>query len=283
MGRERERAARSLYASSVGPRLALLRDAAACFVGALALDEDARADVGELEPRSAWERLDAMVDRGVVAKLPPEVVAARRWLASSRPLREPDAPGEEEDAVASAFAAVRWLARQVEPRTPAAVQGSRGLSRGAAAVGAAVAVATGLAVLLAPTDIARGKAVAASSIPDGSNRRPPGLTNGLVEMTCGAETKDEPSAWFIIDLDAPQAFNRVVVYNRGDGNPADSVPLALEVGDSLGAFETVATRTEPFTRTRPWTVTGLHRTARYVRVRKTTKGALALGEIEIYR
>ena len=55
------------------------------------------------------------------------------------------------------------------------------------------------------------------------------------------------------------------------------------MGDSLTALETVATRKDLFTRNRPWTVEGLHRTARYVRVRRTVRGALSLDEIEVYR
>jgi hypothetical protein len=283
MGRERERAARSVFSPGVGPRLALLRDAAVCFVAAVALDDDAGADVAAMGPEEAWERLDALVERGTVAKPPADVAAARRWLAASRPLEEPEAPGEQEDAIAAAFASVRWLARCVDPRTPAAVRRQGMLRRAALAVGVAVLLASGLAMALAPVNIALDKPVSASSIPEGSTRRPAGLTNGRVELTCGAETKHDGSPWFAVDLGAPQAIDRVVVYNRGDGDPAESLPLALEVGDSLTSFETVATRTDAFTRTRPWTAAGLHRTARFVRVRKTTSGTLALAEIEIYR
>jgi hypothetical protein len=254
-------------------------------VAAIVLNADASAhrDVESIEPAQAWERLDAMIDTGALAQPPPEVGAARRWLATVRPLQQPVGPGQEDDALAAAFVAVRWLARQADPRTPAAVMRARRVRRAGLSVGVAVLAAAVLAVALRPRNIARDKPVTGSSQPEGSSRRPAGLTNGLVELTCGAETKEEASPWFVVDLGASEALDRIVVYNRGDRDPAANLPLALDVGDSLASLETVATRTETFTRTRPWTVSGLHRAARYVRVRKTTPGSLALGEIEVYR
>ena len=285
LGRERLRAARSVYSLDVGPRLGLLRDAATCFVAAIAVDVDAgaEADLDGLEAADAWSRLDELVAGGALPGPPPELATARPWLASSSPLVTPAREGVASDAIASAFVAVRWLSCRVEPRTPVTARRARFLRIGGLALGALLLVGAVLAVVLAPRNIARGKTAMASSVPDGSNRHPSGLTNGSRELTCGAETKDEASSWFVIDFDKLTYFDRVVVYNRGDGNPAENLPLALEVGDSLTALETVATRTEPFTRTQPWIVHGLNREARYVRVRKTERGALSLDEIEVYR
>jgi hypothetical protein len=147
----------------------------------------------------------------------------------------------------------------------------------------AATIAGLVAVALAPRNLALGKKVTGSSQPDKSNRRPAGLTNGSLELSCGAETKEEDAPWFVVDLGEPTAIDRVVVYNRGDHEGDGSIPLALDVGDVLGAMDTVALRPTPFTRKDPWVVRGLQRTVRYVRVRRTTRGALVLDELEVYR
>jgi hypothetical protein len=140
-----------------------------------------------------------------------------------------------------------------------------------------------VAVALAPKNLALGKKVTGSSQPDKSNRRPAGLTNGSLELSFGAETKEEDAPFFVVDLGEPARIDRVAVYNRGDHEGDGNVPLALDVGEALDAMATVGQRTAPFGRTDPWVVRGLDRTVRYVRVRRTTKGPLVLDEVEVYR
>jgi hypothetical protein len=140
-----------------------------------------------------------------------------------------------------------------------------------------------VAVALAPRDLALGKKVTGSSQPDKSNRRPAGLTNGSLELSFGAETKEEEAPFFVVDLGEPTRIDRVAVYNRGDHEGDGNVPLALDVGEALDAMTTVGERAAPFTRQDPWVVRGLDRTARYVRVRRKTKGPLVLDEVEVYR
>ncbi len=163
--------------------------------------------------------------------------------------------------------------------------GQRGRAAGSIVYVLALAASiTGLvAFALAPRNLALGKKVTASSQPDKSNRRPAGLTNGSLELSFGAETKEEDAPFFVVDLGEPMKIDRVVVYNRGDHEGDGNVPLALDVGEALDAMATVGQRSAPFTRTDPWVVRGLDRTARYVRVRRTSKGPLVLDELEVYR
>ncbi len=279
------RAAQSLLSLDAGPRLALLRDAATCFIGALAVDADPAMedDVKRLDAEAAWARLDEMTRGGALGARPAQLDAARAWIGSSRPLATADRGAAAEEALAASFAAVRWLARRIDPRSPAAARRAGQLRVAALVLGAGVVVGGVLAAVRWPRNEALGKNVLASSVPAGSRHPPAGLTNGRIELTFGAETEDEPSPWFVVDLGAPTPVDEVVVYDRGDGDPAANLPLVLELGDSLTSLETVATRTEPFTRHDPWRSRGLHHTARFVRVRKARKGALTLDEIEVYR
>jgi hypothetical protein len=281
LGLARLRAAQSVFALDAGPRLTLLRDSATCFIAALLADAGEAIVEDELDAPSAWEKLQRRIDDGAIPQPPPAVLAARPWLASNRPLEAPGA-GEASDVLDAAFGAAHWLAGLCDPRVFAVVRGRRklGLVAFAAALAATLA---GLAVIaLQPTNLALGKKVQASSQADG-NRRPAGLTNGTLELTFGAETKEEDAAWFVVDLGAATAIDRIVVYNRGDHEGDGNVPLELEVGESMDALKSVGTRTEAFSRTDPWVVRGLHRSARYIRVRRTTKGPLLLDEVEVYR
>ena len=282
LGRELERAARSVFSQDAGPRLGLLRDAATCFVAAAAADADPEAEVTSFDASAAWLKLDSLVAQGVVAPLPEGVTAARRWLAAARPV---EAPAGEEGrlAVASAFAAVRWLAKRVEPRTPGGVRRARVVQ--ATALGAVLfAVVVGMAArALAPRDLALGKPVTASSKDESHGRRPAGLTNGIVEDTCGAETaNDDEAPWFLVDLGEARPLRRVVVVTRGDGEPNDNLPLEVAVGETPSSLTTLGARTSPFDPTRRWTLDVGGRKVRYVRVRKTTRGLLALAEVEAY-
>jgi hypothetical protein len=151
------------------------------------------------------------------------------------------------------------------------------------ALALAATIAGLVAFALAPKNLALGKKVTGSSQPDKSNRRPAGLTNGSLEQSCGAETKEEDAPFFVVDLGEPTKIDRVAVYNRGDHEGDGNVPLALDVGEALDSMATVGERKTPFTRTDPWVVRGLDRTVRYVRVRRTSKGPLVLDEVEVYR
>jgi hypothetical protein len=282
LGRERVRAAESVYALEPGPRLTLLRDAATCFVAAILLGTADADDVDDLQAPAAWERLQRQIDGGALGPAPPELAVARRWLASPSPLDLPDGPGEATDALHAASAAVRWLAGLCDPRK--ATSKRRGKT-GSVLLGVAIVLSiAGLGgAALAPRDLALGRPARSSSQPEKSNRRPAGLTNGILELTSGAETAEEDAPWFLVDLGQPTAIDRVVVANRGDATGAENLPLELALGDTPETLERVATRTTPFSRKEPWVEKGLGRTARYVRVRRTTKGPLVLDEIEVYR
>ena len=281
LGRGRLRAAQSVYALDAGPRLTLLRDAATCFIAAQLADIDDSTSQDELDAPSAWAKLEGRIDEGAIPQPPAAVLDARRWLATNRPLEVPG-PGEASDALDASFAAVQWLAGGVDPRPPGSTRFRRKLGLIAFMVALGMTV-TGLAlVAVQPTNLALGKKVQASSQAEG-NRRPAGLTNGTLELTSGAQTKEEDAAWFAVDLGEATAVDRVVVYNRGDREGDGNVPLELDVGDSMDALQNVATRTAAFSRTAPWVVSGLHRSARYVRVRRTKKGPLVLDEVEVYR
>jgi hypothetical protein len=281
LGRARLRAAESVFALDAAPRLTLLRDAATCFIAALLAGLDPASAEDELDAPSAWEKLKKRTDDGVIPQPPPAVLAARRWLATNQPLEVPG-PGEASDALDASFAAVHWLAGRCDPRSPTRTRYYRKLGIIAFATALGTTILGLVLIALQPTNLALAKKVQASSQADG-NRRPAGLTNGILELTSGAETKEDDVAWFVVDLGDNTAIDRVVVYNRGDREGDGNVPLELDVGESMEALKNVATRTTAFSRTSPWAVTGLHRSARYVRVRRTKKGPLVLDEIEVYR
>jgi hypothetical protein len=109
-----------------------------------------------------------------------------------------------------------------------------------------------------------------------------GLVNGKIEFQYGAQTDLQDDPWMLVDLGRPEHIAKIVVYNRADGWFTDSLPLILEVGLDQNSFTSLATRKDVFTSTNPWVQDNLDTTARYVRIRKTGHGYIALDEVAVY-
>ena len=56
----------------------------------------------------------------------------------------------------------------------------------------------------------------------------------------------------------------------------------VEISDDGKTFQTVGTRTEPFTESDPWKLRADPAAGRYVRLRTTRRAVLVLSEVEVY-
>lgn len=96
----------------------------------------------------------------------------------------------------------------------------------------------------------------------------------------GFHTESGGQQWVVIDLGAVRKFNKVVVYNRTDGNVQErAVPLKLEVSKDNQTFTLLKERKETFDK---WTVRGLHAEGRYIRLENTPPNFFHLAEVEVY-
>lgn len=135
-------------------------------------------------------------------------------------------------------------------------------------------------VVLASPNLARGKPVTASS----SIMGPQGLVDGKRDGIVGAHTATSDRASFLqIDLGGTHDLRKVVVFNRGDRNLDDGLPIWIELSDDGANFHEVGRRSKRFgddsLGAPPWTLR-LHERARYVRIRSNSY--LALSEVEVY-
>jgi hypothetical protein len=132
--------------------------------------------------------------------------------------------------------------------------------------------------LLAPADLAEGKAwTASSSLAECHPER--GECAG-VRTFIKFHTREEPSPWYQVDLGAPTPFSRVRVVNRGDGAEARAIPLVVEVSDDGVTFREVARQPELF---HSWEAVFPVQTARYVRVRVDRQTWLHLEAVTVHR
>jgi hypothetical protein len=96
----------------------------------------------------------------------------------------------------------------------------------------------------------------------------------------GFHTESGGQQWVVIDLGAVHKLNKVVVYNRTDGNVQErAVPLKLEVSKDNKTFTLLKERKETFDK---WTVRGLHAEGRYIRLQNTPPNFFHLAEVEVY-
>jgi hypothetical protein len=272
------------------PTVALYRDGIPALVAAGILATEGEvfpADVADI--RAAWAALERIWPRLGLGVDPREFRPAREALCHPPPLDDPP-PGKAEAAAACASMArlVSLLEPAIEPRTAKRLATYAALRQ--AAVGLAVVLAVFLPArqLFAPRNLALHKPVSQSTVL--AARESVGgayLVNGKIEFSYGAHTdnsgdggKQDP--WIMIDLQRPSRIGKIAVYNRGDQNFTDCLPLILEVGLDPGNMKTLGVRKDLFTRTEPWVVSHLDETARYVRVRMTGTAYIALDEIEVY-
>lgn len=169
------------------------------------------------------------------------------------------------------------LLGSVELRTPFAVRAMR-LGRLAALV---------LLVLLLGAHFARARfgernlAFGKPVIPSSIRLNPPNpaeLVDGRTRGTIGIHTNDEPAPQIVIDLEAEHTIHTIKVYNRGDGWFDDVLPLVVDTSIDGVTYEPLARRTNHFDM---WAMDAGGRTARFVRVRRTEPGYIALNEVEV--
>ncbi|HEY3817214.1 MAG TPA: acyltransferase family protein [Polyangiaceae bacterium] len=139
-----------------------------------------------------------------------------------------------------------------------------------------------LLVALGPRNLARGKTVTLSTLPEDPLTGPWALVDGDLEAEHSAYTKEQDDPWMTIDLGEPTSVGSIRVYNRGDGYQNDNIPLELQVSNDGSSFETIARREVVFTQEWPWRIHCADLKARYVRLQVRKKVRMCLSEVEIF-
>jgi len=272
------------------PAVALYRDGIPALVAAsLIVTEGAVSPADVADIRAAWtalERIWPKLDTGVDLR---DLRSAKEALCDPRPIDEPP-PGKAEAAAAGAAMSrlVALVERAVEPRTERRLEAYAAARQAALGIAVVIAIALPARAFFAPRDLALHKPVSLSTVhPSRESVGGAYLVNGKIEYRYGAATYNDsdggkPDPWMTIDLLRPTHIGKIVVYNRGDSNFTDSLPLILDVGNDTANMKTIGVRKDLFTRTEPWVVGHLDETARYVRVRMTGSAYIALDEIEVY-
>ncbi len=262
--------------------LVLYRDAIPFLVAAIAVSRDVSFDPRAVFARSPWAALSELARSGGIPPLPAFVDAAQAILSA------PDTTAFDEltgDALAAGRAAidatVRFLASQVDTRTPREIKVSRFARVGAVVVLVASALVWWGMSMALPPDVALHAQVTTSG--HHPNSTAPfdnsGAVNGEIEPSYGVHT-NIGSAWVLVDLGKVYKVSTVKIYNRGDGYFDDGLPFTLELSQNGTSFTTVDRRTTGFTQANPWTFSPSGARARYVRISSTSYVALA--EIEVY-
>lgn len=262
-----------------GAAFALLKEATALYVHAIAVAHHPERNLPPVD--STADSLSQGL--ATLPHPPPELAKVRPWLEDGDPLafdRLPHDEALERRAQLDRF--IEDLRHRIEPRTERELSLVRKLRLGALGF----IIASALSFLgwkaLAPTNIARGKPVMASSRHPQSTAPPDGLTDGSTGGAYGVHTRDEDGAWVMVDLQSSYRVGRIKVFNRGDGYFDEGLPFALELSENGVDFTEVERRTTSFSRLRPWAFDANGQQARYVRVRKIGRGYVALGELEVY-
>jgi len=272
------------------PAVALYREGIPPLVAAgvvAAEGEVYPSDVADI--RAAWAALERIWPKlGIDVDLR-DLRSARAALCDPPPVDEPP-PGKAEAAAAYAAMArlVTLLEQAIEPRTEKRLAVYAATRQAVLGLAAVIAIVVPARVLFAPRDLALHKPVTQSTVhPSRESVGGAYLVNGKIEFSYGAHTDNTADGgrqdpWIMVDLLRPTRIGKIVVYNRGDSNFTDCLPLILEVGNDPSNMTTRGVRKDLFTRTEPWVVGHLDETARYVRVRMTGTAYIALDEIEVY-
>jgi hypothetical protein len=183
---------------------------------------------------------------------------------------------------AAARAAVRWLSSLVEPRTVAELR----FLRRARVSGLALGLLTPLIILalvaFTPKNLALHKPVTLSAVHPLSVSPPSGLTDGILTGSYGAQTTSSEDPWHQVDLERSYKIDKVKVYNRGDQNFDDGMPMRLQCSEDGQRFVDIETRSASFSQTVPWVAKLRGRSCRYIRIHAARGTYLALTEVEIF-
>ncbi|MGA7124207.1 MAG: discoidin domain-containing protein [Polyangiaceae bacterium] len=258
----------------------LYREAIGCFLSAIA-KAAGEERTGPNRGPSSVEALD-----GVLALAPPATIEAsarvRKVIAAEDPLSlDALAPEDLSELSGAARETAAWLRAQVDPRSVDALRRARIVRIGIALAIAVAAIYLACTWALAPRNIARGKPTTTSSRLAGS---PPasGATNGVIEAGYGIHTDVDAEPWVMVDLGKVRRVREVRVFNRGDGWQNEGVPVILEVSTDSRAWTRVEERTTPYTQAEPWIIKVQVPAVRYLRLRRPTRGVIAISEIEVY-
>jgi hypothetical protein len=234
-------------------------------------------------PQSSEALQDEALAR--VASLP----GAQMHSRARQLLADASAPGVEASCDYAALEAFFiWLEARIDPRSARERLVSRWLARAGI-----VAAAGGLvAWVSAPTNLARGQKVTASSIcsltpdaPLGQDRLFRLVDGREVERAFAVCTELEHNPWLMVDLAQPRRVDRVVVYPRNDCCYGEQgLPLDIEISADGKHFEQVATSAAPAIPAFPWRFATGGRWARYVRITSSAKEPhnIVIGEFEVY-
>jgi len=263
-----------------GTAFTLLKEAIVLYLAAISLDRG-----GDPPQRASYVNgeVDALLAKGALPNPPKELDDIRFWLDEPDPLAF-DALDHEEALAwrAKIDVVIDYLRDLVDPRTERDLKVIRAVRLSAAGVVLAILLSALAWKALAPTNLALGKPVSASSRHPQSKAAPDGLTDGSTSGPYGVHTRAENEAWVMVDLQSVYRIDRVKVFNRNDGYFDEGLPFALELSENGKDFVEVDRRTKPFSRLRPWVYEGDRKPARYVRVRKIGHGYVALSELEVY-
>ncbi len=130
----------------------------------------------------------------------------------------------------------------------------------------------------AKPNLALGRPVTTSSNFPGIPAGGAALVDGDRE-NMGFHTNAGPQQWAMIDLGAVVKFDKIVVYNRADGQHQRAIPMRIEVSNDAKTFTLLRERKEIFENL---TLKDLKAEARYVRLLNTPPNYFHLSEVEIF-
>jgi len=267
------------------PSLELARSASRLYARAMLAARMAPLELAKRTPEEAWTELTSSVERSELPAPPAEF--ERAWTL----LDGPDDPGlgrlggdELLDRTRPVFDLLRWLSRQVEPRSLARVRHQQWRRRGLLVALIVGVVGWAYNALFALPNVALHQRVQLSSVHPNSTAAQGAVVDGVIDQSYGAHTGTDNPPWVKVDLGRERTIERVKIYNRGDGWFDDGLPFTLEFSDNDTDFTEVDKRTTSFGQFPPWiwTYVAHGKSARFVRVRGKPNGFVALSEIEVY-
>ncbi|HET6147275.1 MAG TPA: discoidin domain-containing protein [Polyangia bacterium] len=263
----------------------LLRDAAASVLKASDLARRESADATTpTDPVKAFEQL------GLAETMP-----AREAELVGSALREPDPlafdrwPTEDLALVRPALQdLIRRLRSRIDLRSDAHLRGLGILRVGVVALLVIYALFSAGRRLFSLENVALGRPVQASSRHPGTPE-PSGLTDGIKSGKYGVHTQvgHPGTPWVVVDLGQLRDVRRIVVYNRGDTNLDDGLPLVVSLSTDGKSYTTIATRENHFGSgdllSPPWTIDCAKDGKKYARyVKIEAHHYLVLRELEVF-
>lgn len=262
--------------------VALHRESVRFLISAILLSQDATLAGVPLALRAGADKLEELVQAGVLPALPKRYAETLAILDAPDPMAlDRLRPRRAVRDRALVETLVHWLRAQVEPRSLRRIRVTRTLRlvlAGAALLGL---IAWGLFAIFAAKNIALHKRVTMSSQYPGTPN-PQGATDGRIVTPYQAHTAIESDPWIAVDLGSVHKISTVKIYNRTDWHYESSLPLTLEFAKNSTDYHAVDRRTVAFTGSKPWVFTPRAASARFVRVHGHPGGCVVLTEIKVY-